>query len=149
VLIRDAVVNLTEIASFLFREENLEIAIHGNKSKFNLIQLKIELLLNQIKNENSRYSEHQPDIMLLEKEFKSPIHHQTFFKTPLAVNNCVESMLGPTYANFEDYGVGLVLSELMTHESLMPSIREKGGAYGAGCAMNESGLINFYSFRDP
>ena len=31
----------------------------------------------------------------------------------------------------------------------MPLIREKGGAYGAGCAMNESGLINFYSYRDP
>lgn len=31
----------------------------------------------------------------------------------------------------------------------MPMIREKGGAYGAGCAMDESGIINFYSFRDP
>ena len=111
--------------------------------------MKIELLLNQIKNENSRFSESISDIKLLEKEFKAPVYHQTFFKTPLAVNNCVESLLGPTYANYEDYGVGLVLSELLTHNFLMPSIREKGGAYGAGCAMNESGLINFYSFRDP
>jgi len=46
---------MTEIASYLFREENLEIAVHGSKAKQNLIQLKIELLLNAIKNENSRY----------------------------------------------------------------------------------------------
>lgn len=58
-------------------------------------------------------------------------------------------MLGPTMANADDYAAGLVLSELMTFSYLMPSIREKGGAYGAGCTMNESGLINFYSYRDP
>ena len=65
------------------------------------------------------------------------------------MNNCVESLIGPTYQNTQDYGVALVLSELMTFHSLMPNIREKGGAYGAGCAVNESGLINFYSYRDP
>jgi len=32
---------------------------------------------------------------------------------------------------------------------LLPAIREKGGAYGAGCALDESGLISFYSYRDP
>jgi Zn-dependent M16 (insulinase) family peptidase len=58
-------------------------------------------------------------------------------------------MIGPTYADYHDYGAGLVLSELLTFSYLMPSIRERGGAYGAGCALNESGLINFYSFRDP
>ena len=37
----------------------------------------------------------------------------------------------------------------MTFSFLLPSIREKGGAYGAGCRVNESGLIDFFSFRDP
>jgi Zn-dependent M16 (insulinase) family peptidase len=37
----------------------------------------------------------------------------------------------------------------MTFEYLLPSVREKGGAYGAGVRINESGLIDFYSFRDP
>ena len=58
-------------------------------------------------------------------------------------------MLGPTYADYEDYSAGLVLSQLLTFNYFMPRIRERGGAYGAGCAMDESGLINFYSFRDP
>lgn len=59
-LLNDAIMNMTEIASFLFREENLEIAIHGSKDKFDLLQLKLEMLLNAMKNENSRYTERHP-----------------------------------------------------------------------------------------
>lgn len=139
---------MTEIASHLFTEQNLEFAVHGNKKKFNLIQMKLEMLLNQMKNENSRYSERQDDGSII-TDFNKPIYYKTFFKTPLTVNNCVESLIGPTYANYQDYGVGLVLSEMLTFNYLLPSVREKGGAYGAGCRVNESGLIDFYSFRDP
>ena len=74
---------MTEIASHLFREENLEIAVHGSKAKFPLIQLKIELLLNAIKNQNSRYQQkHKP--LLLTEEFKEgQVLYKNFFKTPL------------------------------------------------------------------
>ena len=56
-LLKDAIVHMTDIASYVFREENLEFAIHGNKNRFDLIQLKIEMLLNAMKNENSRFVE--------------------------------------------------------------------------------------------
>ena len=69
-------------------------------------------------------------------------------KTPMPVNSCVESILGPTYRS-DDYGVGLVLAELLTYSHLHPLIREKGGAYEASLRLNESGMINFLSFRDP
>ena len=36
-LLQDAIENMTDIASYMFREENLEFAVHGNKSKFDLI----------------------------------------------------------------------------------------------------------------
>ena len=58
-------------------------------------------------------------------------------------------MIGPMRLNEEDYGALLVLIELMTYAYLFPSIREKGGAYGAGCGIDESGIISFYSYRDP
>ena len=82
-------------------------------------------------------------------EFTKVNHHQLFFKSPLAVNNCIESMRGPNCQDIENYGAGLIASELISFHELMPLIREKGGAYGAGCRMNESGLINFFSYRDP
>jgi presequence protease len=43
----------------------------------------------------------------------------------------------------------LVLQELLTYVFLHPMIREKGGAYGSGCAADGSGLISLYSYRDP
>ena len=60
---------MTEIASYLFREENLEFAIHGDKKKFELIKLKLELLLNTIKNENSRFGQSHSNIMRIDSEF--------------------------------------------------------------------------------
>ena len=42
-------------------------------------------------------------------------------------------MLGPTNRNIDDYAALLVLKQLLTMEFLFPLIREKGGAYGAGC----------------
>lgn len=138
---------MTEIASYVFREENLEFAVHGSKAKFPLIKLKLELLLNSIKNNNSRYQEVHSDIEMADPSAQS--YHQNFFKMPLSVNNCVETIQIPTIMNEEEYGVSLVLSELLTFQYLLPSIREKGGAYGAGCKTNESGLLNMYSFRDP
>jgi hypothetical protein len=85
-MLKDAIHSMTEIASHVFREENLEIAVHGNKEKFDLMQLKLELLLNSIKNENSRYLEKHSDIILVGDEFTGKqVHYKNFFKTPLAV----------------------------------------------------------------
>ena len=84
-ILNDAIQNMTEIASYVFREENLEIAVHGSKDKFDLIQLKIEMLLNAMKNENSRYSEKHSDlIMLPDDQFTGKqTLYKNFFKTPL------------------------------------------------------------------
>ena len=102
---------MTDIASYVFREDNIEIAIHGSKAKFDLIQLKLELLLNSLKKENSRYTERHPILELLpEDEFTGKqTFYKNFFKTPLQVNNCSESMIGPTNMNIDDYGALLVL----------------------------------------
>ena len=62
---------------------------------------------------------------------------------------CVESMVGPTLKETGDIGALLIAAELLTYGELLPAIREKGGAYGAGCSVDESGLISFYSYRDP
>lgn len=61
-ILKDAIFHLTDIASFVFREENMEFSVHGNKKKFALIQLKLEMLLNSLKNENSRFLEKYPTI---------------------------------------------------------------------------------------
>jgi hypothetical protein len=89
---------MTEIASYVFTEENMEFAVHGNSKKFELIQMKLELLLNAIKNENSMYGV-QASPVKLTTEFEKQILYQNFFKTPLQVNMCAESLIGPTSKN--------------------------------------------------
>lgn len=150
-ILKDAIIHMTDIASYLFREENIEFSVHGNQKKFPLIKLKLELLLNSLKNENSRFGDKIPNLTTLTQEFESgkPTYYKNFFKTPLAVNNCTESLHASTNMNTDDYAALMVLGNLMTFTYLLPSIREKGGAYGAGCQVNESGTFTFYSFRDP
>jgi Zn-dependent M16 (insulinase) family peptidase len=55
-ILNDAIYHLTDIASYAFNKDTIAISVHGKKDKFDLIQVKIEMMLNQIKNENSRYS---------------------------------------------------------------------------------------------
>ena len=148
-ILKDAIEHMSEIASYVFREENMEFSIHGSKKKFAMIQMKLEMMLNTIKNENSRFLQKHSNLDIIPSEFEKAVYYKNFFKTPLTVNNCTESMIGPTYANYEDYAVFQVLANLMTFTYLLPSIREKGGAYGAGVSANENGLVTFYSFRDP
>jgi len=150
-ILKDAIIHMTEIASYLFREENIELCVHGNQKKFALIKLKLEMLLNSMKNENSRFSEKIPNLNTMNSEFEGgkPTFYKNFFKTPLAVNNCTESLLGTPVSNADDFAALQVLGNMMTFTYLLPSIREKGGAYGAGCQVNESGTFTFYSFRDP
>lgn len=140
---------MTEIASYVFREENLEFSVHGSQKKFALIQLKLELLLNALKNENSRYLEKYNNVEKIKEEFDLPVYYKHFFKTPLTVNNCSESMIIPTITNIDDNAALQVLGDLMTFTYLIPSIREKGGAYGAGCKVSENGIFTFHSYRDP
>ena len=61
------------------------------------------MLLNSMKNENSRFSDKIPNLVSISSEFDKPIFYKNFFKTPLAVNNCTESMLASTIANADDY----------------------------------------------
>jgi Zn-dependent M16 (insulinase) family peptidase len=90
-----------------------------------------------------------PHLIGVPTEFDKATYYKNFFKTPLTVNNCTESLLGAPQSQTDDYAALLVLSQLMTFTYLLPAIREKGGAYGAGCSAGESGTFTFYSFRDP
>ena len=62
---------------------------------------------------------------------------------------CTEAFLGPSYTSVKDFAIGQVVSQLLTFGFLLPSIRERGGAYGAGATLSESGIMSLYSFRDP
>jgi Zn-dependent M16 (insulinase) family peptidase len=50
----------------------------------------------------------------------------------------------------EDSASLRILAKLLTSKFLLPEVREKGGAYGAGASASpSSGTFTFYSYRDP
>lgn len=49
----------------------------------------------------------------------------------------------------KDHAKLIVMSKLISSKYLLREIREKGGAYGAGARLSNSGILNFFSYRDP
>lgn len=49
----------------------------------------------------------------------------------------------------EDFPKLVILSKLISSKYLLREVREKGGAYGAGARVSNSGTMSFHSYRDP
>jgi presequence protease len=67
-------------------------------------------------------------------------------------NSNVQYVVG--VCNYKDYGITYsgvmaVMVSIINKDYLMKEVRIKGGAYGANCYINKSGLVCFYSYRDP
>lgn len=66
-------------------------------------------------------------------------------------SNVVYVGTGFTYKNlgYEYSGRMSILSQLLSGDYLHTNIRAKGGAYGSGIVINNSGIVATYSYRDP
>ena len=79
-------------------------------------------MLNAVKNENSRYKERVSSVDV-RGEFTKQQFYKNFFKTPMQINMCVESMVGPTRHQNDDYGALLIAAELMNSVFLRQSVQ--------------------------
>lgn len=48
-----------------------------------------------------------------------------------------------------DFPKLVIMSKLISSKYLLREVREKGGAYGSGAYVSTSGILNFFSYRDP
>ncbi|XP_065648891.1 presequence protease, mitochondrial isoform X2 [Hydra vulgaris] len=76
-----------------------------------------------------------------------PKSQKTFVEMDFPVNYVSKCIRGVPYSH-EDYAKLQILLRLMSAKYLHQEIREKGGAYGGGAKV-DSGVISFYSYRDP
>jgi len=76
-------------------------------------------------------------------------HPKAFLRMPSQISFVGMGVPGVEYVN--PTGAKLsILSQLLTHKRLLPTIREKGGAYGAGAAyFGLGGVFSMTSYRDP
>ncbi|XP_065212088.1 presequence protease, mitochondrial [Planococcus citri] len=70
------------------------------------------------------------------------------FVLPFEVNYVAKALPAVPY-NHPDFAVLRVLCKLVTTKYLLPLIRERFGAYGAGAKLSSGGCIQFFSYRDP
>ncbi len=74
---------------------------------------------------------------------------RTFFDLPFQVSYTGTCLQTVPYASPSKAAL-TVLGQLLTHHYMHPSIREKGGAYGASASASPiSGLFSMSSYRDP
>ncbi len=81
------------------------------------------------------------------KETLSVVSHGRLISSPVASS----ALIFPSVPYQDPRSAALsVAAELMTHTTLHPEIREKGGAYGAGATHSaQSAIFYLYSYRDP
>lgn len=74
----------------------------------------------------------------------------TYIVAPFPVHFSSSVLRGTPSYTHEDAAPLRILSRLLSSKYLHTEIREKGGAYGGGCSASPtSGVITFYSYRDP
>lgn len=69
-------------------------------------------------------------------------------KFPFATKFVAKS-LAAVPRSHEDFPKLVILSKLISSKYLLREVREKGGAYGGGARLSNSGILSFYSYRDP
>ncbi|XP_025421377.1 presequence protease, mitochondrial [Sipha flava] len=67
---------------------------------------------------------------------------------PFSVNYCAKALPGVHYTH-KHFAPLKVLCKYMSSKYLLPTVREKNGAYGSGASISSSGSIQMYSYRDP
>lgn len=70
------------------------------------------------------------------------------FVLPFDVNYVAKAVPAVPY-NHSDFASLRVLCKLLSTKYLLPLIRERFGAYGAGAKLSSGGSIQFFSYRDP
>ncbi|KAM8770497.1 LOW QUALITY PROTEIN: presequence protease, mitochondrial-like, partial [Rhynchonycteris naso] len=85
--------------------------------------------------------------LITEPTFK-PCQMKTHFLLPFPVNYVGKCVSTAPYTD-PDHASLKILARLMTTKFLHTEIREKCGAYGRGAKLSHSGIVTFYSYRDP
>uniref|UniRef100_A0A6B2KXD1 Presequence protease, mitochondrial n=1 Tax=Arcella intermedia TaxID=1963864 RepID=A0A6B2KXD1_9EUKA len=134
--------SLQEIAKHVIDKNLMKVALNTEQKLLASATTKLESFLNAIPGEKIRPKKEY----ISSKQEKQEIH-KLFIGNPSNINHNALCYSTVPYTH-PDYPTLQVLAHLMTNTYLHREIREKGGAYGGG-ARHYSGLMAFYSYRDP
>ena len=130
--------NLSELASFIFRPENLMIDYTAQKEGLKNIEALIADFRDSLHTEQAASKAYEPQ----------PEKKNEGFMTSSQVQYVCRA------GNFSKKGLAYtgalkVLKVMMGYDYLWTQVRVKGGAYGCMCQFGKTGESYFVSYRDP
>lgn len=131
--------NIKKIASLILNKNRIRCAL--NLSPENEVAFdNLQKFLSRIP------GNYQGGVKSIEKidTLPSNYHHVL----PFGVNYVAKAVPAVPYTH-SDFPILRVLCKLLTTKYLLPFIRERFGAYGAGVKLTTGGTMQFYSYRDP
>lgn len=136
---------MRQISEAVFNKKHLRCAINLSPDTENAVLKEVEAFLGSLQGTAGLpLLKTQDPNYYLEKSAVRGFHHIL----PIPVNFAAKS-LSTVYYCHSHFSSLRIMARLISSKFLHPHIREKGGAYGSGLSLSPSGVLNFYSYRDP
>jgi Zn-dependent M16 (insulinase) family peptidase len=140
--------SLKEIQSILarrLRHEGVRVAITCSSDAVRENSSALETFLSSCADTAS----YVPPMRQLSNKIDNLYPRKALLPTPFQISHLGLALPIPSFASPESAPFA-ILSQILTHKLLHPSIREQGGAYGAGATVNALGrTLGMYTYRDP
>lgn len=142
--IEDIVDKLRKIARIALDPTNMKCAINAEPQVIKQINDELKKFIDATQKVHSVASTESFNIKPVDYEC-TKVEDMKF---PFATHFVAKSLV--TVPRLHKHHAKLVImSKLISSKYLLREIREKGGAYGAGARLSNSGLLHFFSYRDP
>nr|XP_018905366.1 PREDICTED: presequence protease, mitochondrial [Bemisia tabaci]XP_018905367.1 PREDICTED: presequence protease, mitochondrial [Bemisia tabaci] len=136
---------LSQLSDVLFSRHNLKCALNMTHDSHKTAVQTTHNFIDNLSNKTVPTSPPSCNTPGSEESAPNPGLH---YVLPVPVNFASKSMQGVAYMH-EDFPKLRILCNYLSLKYLLPVVREKGGAYGAGVNVSPAGVISFYSYRDP
>lgn len=138
---------LENIASMILDPFNMKCAVNAEAEAIDETSKELKYFIENT--QKSHVEKIVPDpTEAIQSEERKDMTKIEDLKLPF-LNHYVAKALIAVPKMHEDYPKIVIMSSLVSSKYLLREVREKGGAYGAGLRVSSSGIMNFYSYRDP
>ncbi|XP_054263148.1 presequence protease, mitochondrial-like isoform X1 [Macrosteles quadrilineatus] len=134
---------LDSIANNLFSKRFMRIAVNASPESEVALNSTLDSFIKSIPG-----SFEKPIVTVDNNGYIKPNKYGIHYESSLPVSYTSKSIQTVPYLH-KDYAPLRILCRLLSSKYLLPTVREKGGAYGAGARLNSAGVISFFSYRDP
>ena len=132
---------LQEIAKCLLNKNHMKIALNTTPQHSDIFKSSTETFLTTLPGKFN-------SLDMTDLSTFSPSSRKLYYSTPFPVHFCSTSLPTVPYLH-QDFAPLRIMARLLSAKFLHREIREKGGAYGGGLTASSSGVLSFYSYRDP